>query len=159
MGYFTILIPEYWKSDYSEEYRYRAYAETSGRVAMLAISCDYDEKDLVIITDAGMVMRMSLDQINVLGRVTQGVRLIKLKEENKVATVSLVDKEEEKEDLGNNPDEIQTDLGNNVAEESVALGNNLVEEATVQEDEITDDLDYIEEDSSEENSDEFDEEI
>ena len=131
--------------------------DKNGNIASFKIS--KPDKDIVIITDAGMVMRMSLDQINVLGRVTQGVRLIKLKEENKVATVSLVDKEEEKEDLGNNSDEIQTDLGNNVTEESVALGNNLVEEATVQEDEITDDLDYIEEDSSEENSDEFDEEI
>lgn len=57
------------------------------------------ESDLVIITDAGMVMRMPLDQINVLGRVTQGVRLINLKDDHIVATISLVDKEKEEEIL------------------------------------------------------------
>ena len=45
------------------------------------------------MTDSGMTMRMSLDQVSVLGRATQGVRLINLKDEQKVATVSLVDKE------------------------------------------------------------------
>lgn len=55
------------------------------------------DTDIVIITDAGMVMRMPLDQISVLGRVTQGVRLINLKDEHTVATISLVDKEKEEE--------------------------------------------------------------
>ena len=55
------------------------------------------DTDIVIITDAGMVMRMPLDQISVLGRVTQGVRLINLKDEHTVATISLVDKEKDEE--------------------------------------------------------------
>ena len=57
------------------------------------------DTDIVIITDAGMVMRMPLDQISVLGRVTQGVRLINLKDDHTVATISLVDKEKEEEQL------------------------------------------------------------
>ena len=44
-----------------------------------------------------MVMRMPLEQISVLSRVTQGVRLINLKNEQSVATISLVDKEKEEE--------------------------------------------------------------
>ncbi len=79
------------------------------------------DTDVVIITDAGMVMRMPLDQINVLGRVTQGVRLINLRDENTVATVSIVDKEKEKED-----NQQSVDLGNNEIEE---LPNNEVSEA------------------------------
>ena len=55
------------------------------------------DTDIVIITDAGMVMRMPLDQISILGRVTQGVRLINLKDDHTVATISLVDKEKEEE--------------------------------------------------------------
>ncbi len=51
------------------------------------------DTDLVLITDAGMVMRMSTDQISTLGRVTQGTRLMKLKDDSVIATVSLVDKE------------------------------------------------------------------
>ena len=59
------------------------------------------DTDIVIITDAGMVMRMPLDQISVLGRVTQGVRLINLKDDHTVATISLVDKEKEEETTEN----------------------------------------------------------
>jgi len=55
------------------------------------------DTDLVLITDAGMVMRMSTDQISTLGRVTQGTRLMKLKDDSVIATVSLVDKEKNEE--------------------------------------------------------------
>ena len=53
------------------------------------------EEDLVIITDSGIVMRMAMDQISTLGRATQGVRLIKLKDDQKVATVSTIIKEDD----------------------------------------------------------------
>ncbi|MBR5662099.1 MAG: DNA gyrase subunit A [Bacilli bacterium] len=60
---------------------------------IVAVKLIYGEPDAIIMTDSGMTMRMSLDQVSVLGRATQGVRLINLKDEQKVATVSLVDKE------------------------------------------------------------------
>ena len=69
--------------------------EKNGDIAAFKIA--RPDADIVIITDAGMVMRMPLDQISVLGRVTQGVRLINLKDEHTVATISLVDKEKEEE--------------------------------------------------------------
>ncbi len=52
-------------------------------------------KDLIIVTTSGMTMRMPISQINTLGRVTQGVRLINLKDNQYVATISLVDPKEE----------------------------------------------------------------
>ena len=55
-------------------------------------------KDLMIITNSGIIMRMPLDQISTMGRVTQGVRLINLKDNQTVATISLVDKEESTEE-------------------------------------------------------------
>ena len=54
-----------------------------------------DNQDVIIITDTGMLIRMPLDQVSVLGRVTQGVRLIHLKDNQTVSTISLVDHEEE----------------------------------------------------------------
>ena len=63
-------------------------------VALLTVSGD---EDLIVITDSGIVMRMSMNQISTLGRATQGVRLIKLKDDQKVATVSLVMKEDDEE--------------------------------------------------------------
>ncbi len=53
------------------------------------------EQDLMIITNSGIIIRLSLDQISQLGRVTQGVRLINLKDKQVVSTISIVDKEDE----------------------------------------------------------------
>ena len=61
---------------------------------LVSVKIVEENKELVIMTNSGMTMRMPLDQISVLGRVTQGLRLINLKENQKVSTISLVDKEE-----------------------------------------------------------------
>ena len=62
---------------------------------LVSVKIVHAGKELVIMTNSGMTMRMPLDQISVLGRVTQGLRLINLKDNQKVSTISLVDKEEE----------------------------------------------------------------
>lgn len=54
-----------------------------------------DDKDLMIITDQGIVIRISADKVSRMSRVTQGVRLMNLREGQKVATVSVVEKDEE----------------------------------------------------------------
>ena len=66
--------------------------EKNGNIA--AVKVVDENKELVIMTNTGTTMRMTLDQINTLGRVTQGVRLIHLKDGQYVTTISLVDKEE-----------------------------------------------------------------
>ena len=63
-----------------------------------------DNQDLMIITNSGMIIRLSLNQISQLGRVTQGVRLINLKDNQYVSTISIVDKEEEAENIENSDD-------------------------------------------------------
>jgi len=62
---------------------------------LVSVKIVHEGKELVIMTNSGMTMRMPLDQISVLGRVTQGLRLINLKDNQKVSTISLVDKLEE----------------------------------------------------------------
>ena len=52
-----------------------------------------EEQDVMIITNNGMVIRLSIDSISQMGRVTQGVRLINLKDNNLVTSISLVEKE------------------------------------------------------------------
>ncbi len=67
--------------------------------SMVSLNCvglnESDKKDVMIITDSGVVMRMPMEQISTLKRATQGVRLIHLKDDQKVATVTVVDKDEE----------------------------------------------------------------
>jgi len=51
-------------------------------------------EDLFISTDMGIIIRLPIEQISISGRNTQGVKLISLKEENRVTTVAVVQKEE-----------------------------------------------------------------
>ncbi len=53
------------------------------------------DEDLMIITDSGIIMRMPMNQISTLKRATQGVKLINLKDEQRVATVAKVASVEE----------------------------------------------------------------
>ena len=54
-----------------------------------------DDKDLMLITDQGIVIRISADKVSKMSRVTQGIRLMNLREGQRVATVSVVEKDEE----------------------------------------------------------------
>ena len=53
----------------------------------------------MIITDTGIIIRLSIETISTLKRATQGVRLINLKDQCKVATVAIVEKEESEESV------------------------------------------------------------
>lgn len=50
-----------------------------------------ENEDLMIITDSGMMIRLPINQISELGRVTQGVKLINLKDNQYVSTTSIVE--------------------------------------------------------------------
>ena len=65
---------------------------------MVAFKNVTDDLDLLIITESGMIIRIPVDQISQLGRVTQGVRLINLKEDQYVSTISLTRKDDEDEE-------------------------------------------------------------
>ena len=67
------------------------------------------EEDLMIITNSGIIMRMPMNQISTLRRATQGVKLINLKDEQKVATVAKVDAvvEIEKQDIEENVNQVE----------------------------------------------------
>ena len=54
-------------------------------------------EDLMIITNSGIIIRIEIDQVSVTGRVAQGVRLIRLKDEQLVSSVAILKKEEEKQ--------------------------------------------------------------
>ena len=58
----------------------------------------HNNEDLMIITNSGIVIRLPLEQVSSTGRVAQGVKLINLKEEQRVSTIAIVEKEEELND-------------------------------------------------------------
>ena len=62
-------------------------------VSLKCIDVENEESvDLMIITNYGVIMKMPMNQISTLKRATQGVRLINLKDDQKVSSVALVDK-------------------------------------------------------------------
>ena len=64
---------------------------------LLAIKTVADEDDLMIITKAGVTIRMHIDGIRVMGRAAQGVRLINLKGSAAIAAVARVPRSDEDE--------------------------------------------------------------
>ena len=64
---------------------------------LLAIKTVADEDDLMIITKAGVAIRMHIDEIRVMGRAAQGVKLINLKGNAEIAAVARVPRSDEDE--------------------------------------------------------------
>ena len=118
-----LLVTEkgYGKQTYVREFRQtkrgskgvKALNITDKNGNLVAVEIIKPDKELVIMTDSGMTMRMPVDQISVLGRVTQGLRLIHLRDNQKVSAISLVDKEIESEDNS----EDTTEFNNNTESE------------------------------------------
>ena len=66
---------------------------------LVAIKSVTIEDDLMIINKSGIAIRLPLDDVRVMGRATQGVRLVKLRPNDEIASVARVDKEEEVEEV------------------------------------------------------------
>ncbi len=58
-----------------------------------------DQDDLMIINKSGIILRMAVSDLRVMGRATQGVRLINLREEDEIAAVTKVEIDESEEDI------------------------------------------------------------
>jgi len=58
---------------------------------LIAIKDVTDNDDLMIINKSGLIIRMAVDSMRVMGRATQGVRLINLKEDDAIAAVAKVE--------------------------------------------------------------------
>ena len=67
---------------------------------LVAIKTVTDEDDLMIINKSGIAIRMAVADLRVMGRATQGVKLINLKGSDSIAAVAKVMKEDEEDELG-----------------------------------------------------------
>ncbi len=69
----------------------------NGKVA--GIRHVHDDDQILLVTRQGMLIRMNVDEVRRIGRATQGVRLIRLEDDDRVVAVAkLVEREEEPED-------------------------------------------------------------
>ena len=89
---------------------YNITAKT-GRIAGVAIVDDAD--DIMLIENGGVLIRMAAADINIYGRDTQGVILMRLEAGSRVISVDRVDREPEEPAENQNPEpEISTPDGN-----------------------------------------------
>ena len=58
-----------------------------------------NEHDLMIVNKSGITIRMSVEDLRVMGRATQGVRLISLRGKDEIASVCRVPKADEEENI------------------------------------------------------------
>ncbi|WP_284140674.1 MULTISPECIES: DNA gyrase subunit A [unclassified Virgibacillus] len=65
---------------------------------VVAVKAVTGEEDIMLITAAGILIRTPVQDISQTGRNTQGVRLIRLQEDEEVATVAKIEKDEEEEE-------------------------------------------------------------
>ena len=92
-----------------------AITEKTGR--LVAIKVVTDENDLMIINKSGILIRLNVSEVRVMGRATQGVRLINLTKKNDtIASVCKVQKATEEELAEENAENPETPAGSEDAE-------------------------------------------
>ena len=86
---------------------------------LIAIKNVTDEDDLMIITRTGLTIRLAIEQLRVLGRATQGVRLINLEDNDAIAATAKLEKPDE-----NLEESEQTSTNDSMDEEDINSDNN-----------------------------------
>ncbi len=110
---------------------------------LVSINSVTDADDLMIINKSGLTIRMAVEDLRVMGRATQGVRLINIKGNDSIAAVTKVMKEEAVENAEVNPED-------DIASEATHDINTTAAEAPVSyDDEAVEDQDAEEEDTEE----------
>ncbi len=131
-GHMVLIVTEngYGKQSEIDEYRLthrgskgvKALNVTEKNGQMVSLKCLQPNAplDLIIMTDSGIIIKLPLEQVSTLKRATQGVRLINLKDDQKVSTVTLVEKESEIEESEDDLNEEETPVEEtNDAEEDI----------------------------------------
>jgi DNA gyrase subunit A len=82
-----------------------------------------DEDGLMIINKSGMTIRMAVDKLRIMGRATQGVKLINIKDKDAIASIAKTPKEEEEEEIILTDE--STDISSASTDETTSDENNI----------------------------------
>ena len=119
-GQEVLVVTEngYGKRTPEEEYRLQSRGGVGIKTSQItdktgplsAVKAVDGSEDLMLITINGMLIRMDVNSISITGRSTQGVRLIRLGDEELVATVAKVEKAEDEEEFDEDGEESTTTI-------------------------------------------------
>ena len=93
---------------------------------LVALKQSILDDDIMLIADNGVIIRTPVEQISSLSRVSQGVKVMRLKEENKIVGVALVKKEEEEEEIKEELEQFEGEI-NLTNEEKETIINSQIE--------------------------------
>lgn len=81
--------------------------------SLMGIKSVSDDNDLMIITESGLTIRLPISTVRIMGRATQGVRLINLRNEDAIASIAriAIENDDEIEDNGEQNDVSDNDQG------------------------------------------------
>lgn len=104
----TISENGYGKRSNVEEYRLQSRGGKGVKAGIFntktgllaALKQSFEDEDIMLIADNGVIIRTPVNQISSLSRVSQGVKVMRLKSDNKIVGVALVKKEEIEENDG-----------------------------------------------------------
>ena len=77
---------------------------------LIAVKVVQDDDDLMIINKSGVTIRMKVEELRVMGRATQGVRLIRLDDDDEIASVAKVEVDDEEKVVVPVPDPVNPDI-------------------------------------------------
>ena len=77
----------------------KALNTTEKTGSLISVKYPLETEDILLITDQGTVIKISQEQISTIGRNTQGIKLINLKNESKLSSVALTPKDEIEENI------------------------------------------------------------
>ena len=92
---------------------------------LVALKLIEDNGDIVVIADTGIIIRTHIDSISTLSRVSQGVKVMRLKNDAKIVSVALTKREEDEEN--DQVEEVTPDSENIETSES---SNSTIQEET-----------------------------
>ena len=83
---------------------------------LIAIKSVTDDEDLMIINKSGIVIRLAVSTLRIMGRATQGVKLIDLRGNDQIAAVTKVEHVEEEEETSENAETVENPAGETPAD-------------------------------------------
>jgi len=91
---------------------------------LVAIKNVTDDDDLMIINRSGIAIRMAVDSLRIMGRATQGVRLIKVREDDAIAAVAKAMKDEDEVTMENDQEQESETNGTILDSDDEQIENN-----------------------------------
>ena len=119
-GYGKLTSPDAYREQGRNGYGIRAISLTPKNGELAALLLVHMDEDILLITDDGTIIRSPVNSIRVCGRTAQGVKLMRISDENRIASVARAEREEPEDE--------------NAVEETAVLN----EDAELYEDDSTD---------------------